>query len=1046
LKTRTIKLILIAIALCMLSGEAYAIDNTQAKAFAGRDVQIAADKLTSYHDANGIDVLVAEGKFSITAGADTFAGERGVVWLKRSPGSKNAGVWCYVSGRVSAKKGTSTRLVGLNWETIEKGKALVIRFEATGEVFATAKTIEKNEVRGWEFYNQAFAATANVHKTFANECRAVSPVQVTPAAAQPEQIPGTNAARTNPPPAKPAVTPTAEAQPESGAFGFFDRLFGPSKQPQTPIEKVPQLVKIKYPVNLAPAGEQEPNIEWGSSASLTPGGPTKGEEFATVIGRFYLWQKQDEAGQLLEMQADAAVVFYSGEKVNTDEESGKAKDVGAKGTIKAIYVRGDVVMTEGLRTIRADEIYYDFENKRGMAVNATIRTFDAERGIPIYVRAARIRQLAEGKFAADNVVLTTSEFAVPQVSLQASSILLTDTTTIDQSGAIGSQPKDSSYDAQMRDVRLKAEDTTIFYWPLMRSNLERPDVPFKSLRVGNDGIWGTTVESRWFLSRLLGLREPEGTNGTFDLDYLSKRGVGTGMDVDYAQENRLGKISGYLIDDRGEDRLGRVDFRRHLKPPEDLRGIFSWVHRQFMPYNWQVTAGIDYESDENFLESYRRHEFNTEADRETYVHLKRVEDNWGLAFLAKGRINNFADELEEAPTGEYHLTGQSIFDDKMTLYSDTQGGRYKQRIGDDHTTAMNEEGFTFGTHRTELDMPMWLSGIKTTPFVAGTVGYDDRSGFNRSLVDGTNPGGNPNENTVGIGEAGVRASSEFWKTYPNVKSRLWDLEGLRHIVRPEVDTSIYGETDTVVKQHDVVHVELSQRLQTKRGPDARTVDWMRLNVGGTWFTNNEERTLDSGPYRYLWNNPMTPLRTYSMPGILNGDIDKKGDIDHGLKKFETYGPVRDYYDADYLWQISDTTALVSDGYYDMRSGTVEQFNIGFSRTRWPDLSYYIGSRYLRDTQVLKEHGTNAFVFAASYILDPRYTIAFSQQYDFDYGANVESSIAIIRHYNRMFWSLSFSADASLDRQAITLSIWSEGAPELALGSRRYTGLSGPGGY
>ncbi len=81
-------------------------------------------------------------------------------------------------------------------------------------------------------------------------------------------------------------------------------------------------------------------------------------------------------------------------------------------------------MTEGLRTIRADEMYYDFENKRGLAINATMRTFDVERGIPIYVRAAKIRQVAEGKFTADNVVVTSSEFATPQVSLDVSNIIL----------------------------------------------------------------------------------------------------------------------------------------------------------------------------------------------------------------------------------------------------------------------------------------------------------------------------------------------------------------------------------------------------------------------------------------------------------------------------------------------------------------------------------------------------------------------------------------------------------------------------------------------
>jgi hypothetical protein len=185
---------------------------------------------------------------------------------------------------------------------------------------------------------------------------------------------------------------------------------------------------------------------------------------------------------------------------------------------------------------------------------------------------------------------------------------------------------------------------------------------------------------------------------------------------------------------------------------------------------------------------------------------------------------------------------------------------------------------------------------------------------------------------------------------------------------------------------------------------------------------------------------MTPLRTIAMPGILNGDLAE------GLKKFETYGPVRDYFDADYMWQISDTTALLSDGYYDIHSGTVEQLDIGFSRTRLPDLTYYIGSRYLRNTQVLKEHGTNAVIFAASYNIDERYTVVFSQQYDFDYGANVESGLTFIRRYNRMFWSLTFSTDASLDRQSVVLSIWPEGVPEAAIGSRRYTGLTGPGGY
>jgi hypothetical protein len=185
---------------------------------------------------------------------------------------------------------------------------------------------------------------------------------------------------------------------------------------------------------------------------------------------------------------------------------------------------------------------------------------------------------------------------------------------------------------------------------------------------------------------------------------------------------------------------------------------------------------------------------------------------------------------------------------------------------------------------------------------------------------------------------------------------------------------------------------------------------------------------------------MTPLRTFAIPGILNGDLAP------GLKQFETYGPQRDYLNADYMWQISDTTAFHGNAYYDLHQGRYEQVDVGFSRTVWPDLSYYIGSRYLRDVKVLKEHGANPFIFAATYVLDPRYTVVFSQQYDFDYGANIESSITLIRRYNRMFWSFTYSADGSLGQQGIMFSIWPEGVPEFALGTRRYTALTGPGGY
>ena len=90
---------------------------------------------------------------------------------------------------------------------------------------------------------------------------------------------------------------------------------------------------------------------------------------------------------------------------------------------------------------------------------------------------------------------------------------------------------------------------------------------------------------------------------------------------------------------------------------------------------------------------------------------------------------------------------------------------------------------------------------------------------------------------------------------------------------------------------------------------------------------------------------------------------------------------------------------------------------------------------------MNERGSNAFTFAATYVLDPRYTVVFAQQFDFDYGANIRSEMTLIRRYHRVYWGLTLSVDESLDRQSIIFSIWPQGVPP-----RRYMGLTRSAGY
>ncbi len=966
-------LILLGLAVLLARPALSAIESQEARAFVGQDLHLSGVEVISCQLSPIEYALVFQNGFTMSIGANRFSSSKAVLWLE-SARVEFAGqvrvdyrARAYLEGDISVDKAQGAKTTELTEKTIEQGAARVIWFGVGGEVFVTADKREAADVRELEFYKKALTAVTEVERALEKPLPVILPEKKPEVAVKPE-------------------------------------------------EKKPL---FRYPVNLAPVSEIVPKIEWDEEKGT-----------GIVIGRFYLWQKQDEQGGLLELQADNAVIFYSPQDAGQSQkpQAGKkpaGEDFLARGAADAVYLSGDVVMTEGQRTIRAQELYYDFQGKRGIAVNAVMRNFDEMQGIPIYVRAARLRQLAENKFAAENITLTTSEFYVPQISLNASQIIITDMTSADQQEK-GVTSK-GSYDAQMQDVRLKMYDKTIFYWPSMRSNLQRPDIPLKSMHAGYDGTWGATIETQWYLARLLGLQESEGTDSTIMLDYYSKHGMGSGVEIEYERENYFGNILGYIINDSGEDRLGRDDSRKDLEPPRELRGRFRWQHRQFLPYDWQLTTEVSYLSDENFLEAYYRDEFNLDKEQETLIHLKRIQDNWGIAFLGKWRIND-SNTLEELPSAEFHWTGQSLFDDRFTLYSDSLLGRFRQRLAPDSDVEVSQDFFTFGSTRNELDLPLTVGRTKVVPFIAGTVGYDDGDGF-RTDLDGMPE---EREDNVLIGEAGVRVSPQpYWKVFPGVKSRLWDLNQMRHIISPHLTAVGFAENDSTGEQRDAINVGISQRLQTRRGPvgKERTVDWMRLDMDITWVNNSGDTS--AGPDRFIWNKPFIPLLNRYSTNV--PQLDRRGG--------DIFGPRRNSFCADYIWRLTDTTALLSDMNFDIQSSVVQQFNVGFSHMRWPNLSYYVGSRYLRRfDNGLGEEGSNAFVFAATYVLDPRYTIVFSQQFDFDYGENVRSDITLIRRYHRIYWGITFSADESLDSHAIVFSLWPEGVPGLGIGPRRYMDL------
>jgi hypothetical protein len=140
-------------------------------------------------------------------------------------------------------------------------------------------------------------------------------------------------------------------------------------------------------------------------------------------------------------------------------------------------------------------------------------------------------------------------------------------------------------------------------------------------------------------------------------------------------------------------------------------------------------------------------------------------------------------------------------------------------------------------------------------------------------------------------------------------------------------------------------------------------------------------------------------------------------------------------------RLTDATSILAGGYFGMQTDTVEQADIGFTHVCWPDLSYYVGTRYLRRYFVgTEERTSNALTVVITYILDPRYTLMLSNQFDYGLGANIATDVTLIRKYHRLNLALTFGVDETTGDARVMVSLWPEGIFELAPDLRRYMGI------
>jgi hypothetical protein len=384
-------------------------------------------------------------------------------------------------------------------------------------------------------------------------------------------------------------------------------------------------------------------------------------------------------------------------------------------------------------------------------------------------------------------------------------------------------------------------------------------------------------------------------------------------------------------------------------------------------------------------------------------------------------------EVERMPEIGYHRIGDSLLNDQLTLFSSNtvSGLKFEQSTasyselgfpaGVDPfpaslpagfpsiaTTGISDDTTYRGDFRQELSYPMNVGQFRVVPYVVGRY-----TGYTDSPDDGS-------ENRVFVA-AGARVTTAFWKVDNSAYSNLFDIHRIRHVIEPEVnlftscttvdkqDLFIYDEQIDGINDVSAIQFALRQRWQTKRGGPGRwrSVDFFTLNVEANFFANRpEDEFID--PNTGSVTESTKAFRGLFFPSMPEASIP------------------RNSVNVDSLWRVSDNTAVLTDMQYNLDEMTLATASIGVAVQRESRMAYFLGTRYIG------ELNSTIASFVMNYDLSAKYAIRFSESINLSDRENQDTSVSLVRKFDKFFMIFTYYYDAVNDEQGFRFGLYPEG--------------------
>ena len=696
----------------------------------------------------------------------------------------------------------------------------------------------------------------------------------------------------------------------------------------------------------------------------------------------------------------------------------RAADRGAPATIDAkelnfdkpanmAYGKGDVVVRYGGATLRADEARFNTLTKEvwaqgdvrlyregqewkapSMYYNLDTRMLKTEEiwGFfePVYLHGKDLSQVASNHYTIAQATLTTCDYEHAHFRLQARHAEI--------------YPGDH---VVLHNCSLYLGNVPVLWVPAMSWSLIG-DVPPVSVDVGSTTRWGFFVQTltEWRINPNLQL----GVN----LDERTQRGFAPGADLKYRfqNDNIVGSLRGYYINDANPRDTSDIAAGKTLP---NNRYFGEWQHKQFFSDDLSLTVDLNRQSDQDVYEDFFNREYSVNREPDSVIDVTKRGENYTVSALVRPQINGYFAEVQRLPEVKWAVDRTRIGPTPVFYEAESSAGYYDNvagKTGDPLFTGVTTRLDTFHQLVCPVTFFDWLN---VAPRAGGRYTY-----YGREDVAGLES----NDLKRVAADLGTEVSFKFMRTWPDVRSERFGIDGLRHIVEPFADYQWIPAPS--VATNKIFQFDTVRSITLTNGetfPVTRYVP-VAFPANGALDALDRENVVRFGVRQRL------QTRRESQPWDL---LEVTGWTDFHL---EHNAGERDFSNVFGTMTVRPTHWLSLDTFtrYDLQQTVVREFNTDARVSNGDRWSVGLGTRYLRDD-------SNLVSVDLSYRLTRRWVAQVFQRFDMQDGQWQEQAYVLRQELHDWYISYGFRYRQQIvgsDEKAVFFAVTLKAYPSMRM--------------